>query len=1118
MRTILTLLISSLSFFICAQSSKDKVVPLSLTLDKTTPSVTLEWELGAATANILLFRREKDATEWFTIFNLNGTDQTTFEDSAVEIGKTYEYGIQRTANNILAYGYMSVAIDMPHYDNRGTVLIFVEAALEDPLEIELGRLNNDLRGDGWKTVWHSVATDATVAIIKDQIVADYNNDPENVKSVMLLGEIPVPYSGNTNWDGHQNHQGAWAADTYYGDIDGNWTDVTVNNTSPSRAANDNIPGDGKFDHSIKPSASELAVGRVDFSNLMVGTFGESHAELMRRYLNKNHNFRSKQYVPQNQALVDDNFGYFGGEAFAASGYRNFYPLVGKENTYDLDWFSDTDNQSFLFGYGCGGGSYVSASGIGHTNNFASDSVNIVFAMLFGSYHGDWDSEDNPFMPAALASKGSILSCSWAGRPHWFYHPMAAGETLGYCAVETQNTNNNAGYFNSFGSSGTHVTLLGDPTLRAHMVEPISNLTATLNCDLLELSWDAPVEEIALGYHVYRAAAGEDIFTQLTTDAITENNFTDNNPPFGEVEYQVRTLVLTETPSGCYFNTSTGVFLQTDFEAPSYPSITTVHEVLTCDNPEATVIAATDASNPSFEWSGPNGFMADEQTISITIAGAYTLVVTDGMTACTNSEVVTVLEDVALPESNPSVSNTLTCVDSITNLFANPSGQSFQFLWEGPNNLTTAAENFETTQAGNYTLTVMDSNNGCFSIYNLEVLEDMIAPIADAGANQILDCLNPSIVLDGTNSSNGNEFTYEWFTSDGNILSGDTTQGPVVDICGTYQLTVTNVENGCTASDQIIVLCDFDAPDVSIVGENQILCEGESVTFEAQSTTPGVSFFWEGPGITDPENPIQTVMESGNYILTVTAANGCASTATHFVTSLSSISISVSGTIDCDGFYTLNSVILGGMPPYQIVTDPPNPIPPSTLFTLTVIDANGCVFTETGITQDFEPLAVEIMSTNETVSGANDGTATVEILNGEAPMVYEWSNGEMTQTITDLAPATYSVTVTDAIGCISIQTVEILGGMVSTQNIEGLNELSIFPNPTTSTFQLVLILENPKPVTVEILDARGLVLTKMNSKVLAEMKETFDWNAYAAGVYLCKIWIDGQVIVKRVVKF
>ena len=58
----------------------------------------------------------------------------------------------------------------------------------------------------------------------------------DLESVFLLGHVPVPYSGQINPDGHSNHVGAWAADVYYGELDGNWTDVTVNNTSASRPA------------------------------------------------------------------------------------------------------------------------------------------------------------------------------------------------------------------------------------------------------------------------------------------------------------------------------------------------------------------------------------------------------------------------------------------------------------------------------------------------------------------------------------------------------------------------------------------------------------------------------------------------------------------------------------------------------------------------------------------------------------------------------------------------------------------------------------------------------------------------------------------------------------------
>ncbi len=87
-------------------------------------------------------------------------------------------------------------------------------------------------------------------------------------TALLFGNIPVPYSGNINPDGHDDHKGAWPTDYYYGEFDaGAWTDNLVNNDTASRVANRNIPGDGKFDQSQTPTPPELVVSRVDFSNL-----------------------------------------------------------------------------------------------------------------------------------------------------------------------------------------------------------------------------------------------------------------------------------------------------------------------------------------------------------------------------------------------------------------------------------------------------------------------------------------------------------------------------------------------------------------------------------------------------------------------------------------------------------------------------------------------------------------------------------------------------------------------------------------------------------------------------------------------------------------------------------
>jgi len=75
-----------------------------------------------------------------------------------------------------------------------------------------------------------------------------------------MGNIIVPHSGNVQPDGHSNHRGAWPADVYYGDMDGVWTDETVNNTASIQYPHVfNVPGDGNFDQDVIPGELELSV-------------------------------------------------------------------------------------------------------------------------------------------------------------------------------------------------------------------------------------------------------------------------------------------------------------------------------------------------------------------------------------------------------------------------------------------------------------------------------------------------------------------------------------------------------------------------------------------------------------------------------------------------------------------------------------------------------------------------------------------------------------------------------------------------------------------------------------------------------------------------------------------
>ena len=93
--------------------------------------------------------------------------------------------------------------------------------------------------------------------------------------------------------------------------------------------------------------------------------------------------------------------------------------------------------------------------------------------------------------------------------------MAMGETIGYAARVSQN--NSGTYFYGYGPE-IHVALMGDPTLRMHVVAPPGSITATGGAGTAAIAWTASADAVA-GYHVYRGAAAAGPFTRLTPSLV-----------------------------------------------------------------------------------------------------------------------------------------------------------------------------------------------------------------------------------------------------------------------------------------------------------------------------------------------------------------------------------------------------------------------------------------------------------------------------------------------------------------------------------------------------------------------------------------------------------------------
>jgi len=490
MKRILTLLISLLLYLGSdAQSARNRALELrsQYSVISGTETLSIYWPIDTSAIAYKVYLRDQNNTNWNLLSSL-GKNDSSFNIPGYNQGETVDVWVVKKFQVDSASGYIHAGENVYQSVNSGfkdILLLLIDSNYVQPLSNEIARLIEDLNFENWEVRPHIVQRNDSVQAVKSWITSQWVSDSTRIQSVFILGHVPVPYSGNFNPDAHPEHKGAWPADVYYTTFDLSWTDQTVNTTTADRSANHNTPGDNKFDQDfIWPARAKIPLGRVDLVDMPA--FGND-TFLMRQYLNKNHAYRSGSLKVENRALIDDNFGYFSGEAFAANGWRAFTPIFDNQ-IYERDYFSAMRDSSYLFSYGCGAGTYTSAGGIGTSSDFASDSLLNPFTMLFGSYFGDWDNSNN-FLRAPLASKGWGLASVWAGRPFWMFHHTALNQPIGRAAMETQNAypDYDAGYSGTF----VHTALMGDPSLRLYVLAPPNSFSSSIICDSVntKLSWD-----------------------------------------------------------------------------------------------------------------------------------------------------------------------------------------------------------------------------------------------------------------------------------------------------------------------------------------------------------------------------------------------------------------------------------------------------------------------------------------------------------------------------------------------------------------------------------------------------------------------------------------------------
>ncbi len=320
----------------------------------------------------------------------------------------------------------------------------------------------------------------------------------------------------------------------------------------------------------------------------------------------------------------------------------------------------------------------------------------------------------------------------------------------------------------------------------------------------------------------------------TTASVNINTILDGLPEGMET-------VIIETPSGCACDPNITAQIEI-FDID--PLQTQLPDQSACGGQPITLSPTYSGGYGNYSFSWNTGETTDEITVSPTSNTSYTFTLTDD---CGASISVTNNITISSPVANIAIPDTLTCNTTQVTLDASGSTGANDFSWTGPGIVSggnTASPIVDA--AGTYTLTYGIAP--CTSTETIVVEIDTTTPNVNIVQPADLSCTVNSTTADGSGSSSGNQFDYNWTTTGGNITTGNNSNTATLDAPGVYILTITNNDNGCVAQDSVTVNQTSNYPDPTITAAGPFCIDDP--TFALQAATTGGTWSSNNPACLD----------------------------------------------------------------------------------------------------------------------------------------------------------------------------------------------------------------------------------------------------------------------------
>lgn len=441
--------------------------------------------------------------------------------------------------------------------------------------------------------------------------------------------------------------------------------------------------------------------------------------------------------------------------------------------------------------------------------------------------------------------------------------LNCSDTIQELSININDDFNEISWFNDTLISNDPTISVNNPGI--YTVE-VADDNGCITRDTVEVFEDITVADYNVESSIIDCFDGEGSLS-VTTDSLVEVNW---EFPDGSIsnEDSINSaisgfyILSLSSPNGCVAMDTIELEANQDF-----PVLEVDFDSLNCNNNDGIIEITSNIGNTQYDWTGPNNFTSTESNFTVSEAGIYIYTATTE-SGCASSDTIEIIADFEEPVFQLT-SDSISCANLIATIHIE-SNDNYEIIDINTADIVEVFDNSVQIGSGGITSIKIQSENGCTSTEEIQTIQNFALPQFDPLDDLTLDCNTINALVSA--SPLGNEEVI-WFVGSDTL---STSLDLLITEEGTYNISYTHPESGCSLSDDIVVTEDLSAADFTI-DANDINCINQTAFIDLNVSQEIDFVLYETDIFNQASDISYTTEESGVFEFEITYSNGCTST-------------------------------------------------------------------------------------------------------------------------------------------------------------------------------------------------------------------------------------------------